>query len=47
MEEELSNELLSETQVIEQQPLSERANSFEHIYERLLAQLQRTDSNAG
>lgn len=36
-------ELLSEVEVIEAQPLADRARAFEQLYEQLLAELQRSD----
>lgn len=37
-------ELLSEVELIEAQPLEERAAAFEHLYERLLDELKRSDT---
>lgn len=36
-------ELLSRTQLIESQPLADRAVMFEHLYEEMLEDLQRSD----
>ncbi|HUH53589.1 MAG TPA: hypothetical protein VLZ31_06055 [Microbacteriaceae bacterium] len=45
MEKDQHEELLSATQVIEEQPIAERAVAFEHLYQKLLGQLQRSDAD--
>ena len=40
------SELLSEVELIEAQPLEDRARGFEHLYEQLLGELQRSDVRA-
>ena len=40
------SELLSEVDLIEAQPLEDRARGFEHVYEQLLSELQRSDTRA-
>lgn len=38
------SELLSEVELIEGQPLEDRARAFEHLYEQLLTAVQLSDS---
>ena len=40
------SELLSEVELIEAQPLEDRARGFELLYEQLLTQLQRSDAES-
>lgn len=39
-------ELLTKTQLIESQPLADRAAMFEQLYEQMLEDLQRSDHSA-
>lgn len=43
MQDQAMQELMTEIEIIEAQPLAERAKSFETIYERLQAELKRSD----
>lgn len=38
------SELLSEVELIEAQPLADRAQAFEHLYEQLLTAVQMSDA---
>lgn len=40
------SELLSEAQLIEAQQLEDRAQGFERLYEQLLSELQRSDTDS-